>query len=93
MLFGAHVSAAGGVSKAIDRVEEIGGDAVQVFTQSPHPWHVPWSTSMRFPFQRLRASRSWMRQGARAMITAGPPDSDRVKASASTRHCFMASKS
>jgi deoxyribonuclease-4 len=38
MLFGAHVSSAGGISKAIDRVEEIGGDAVQVFTQSPRMW-------------------------------------------------------
>jgi deoxyribonuclease-4 len=38
MLFGAHVSAAGGISRAIDRVEEIGGDAVQVFTQSPRMW-------------------------------------------------------
>jgi deoxyribonuclease-4 len=38
MLFGAHVSAAGGISKAIDRVEEIGGDAVQLFTQSPRMW-------------------------------------------------------
>jgi deoxyribonuclease-4 len=38
MLYGAHVSAAGGISKAIDRVEEIGGKAVQVFTQSPRMW-------------------------------------------------------
>ena len=38
MLFGAHVSSAGGISNAIDRVEEIGGDAVQVFTQSPRMW-------------------------------------------------------
>lgn len=38
MLFGAHVSAAGGISKAIDRIEEVGGDAVQVFTQSPRMW-------------------------------------------------------
>jgi deoxyribonuclease-4 len=38
MLFGAHVSAAGGISKAIDRIEEIGGDAVQLFTQSPRMW-------------------------------------------------------
>jgi deoxyribonuclease-4 len=36
--FGAHVSAAGGISKSIDRVEEIGGNAVQVFTQSPRMW-------------------------------------------------------
>ena len=38
MHFGAHVSAAGGISRAVDRVEEIGGDAVQVFTQSPRMW-------------------------------------------------------
>src|SRR2546430_1903344 len=38
MLFGAHVSAAGGISNAIDRIEAIGGDAVQVFTQSPRMW-------------------------------------------------------
>ena len=38
MYFGAHVSAAGGISKAIDRVDEIGGNAVQVFTQSPRMW-------------------------------------------------------
>lgn len=38
MLFGAHVSSAGGISNAIDRVEEIGGNAVQVFTQSPRTW-------------------------------------------------------
>ncbi len=38
MLFGAHVSSAGGISKAIDRAEELGCDAVQVFTQSPRMW-------------------------------------------------------
>ena len=38
MYFGAHVSAAGGISKAIDRIEAIGGDAAQVFTQSPRMW-------------------------------------------------------
>lgn len=38
MLLGAHVSAAGGISNAIDRIEEIGGNAVQLFTQSPRQW-------------------------------------------------------
>ena len=38
MLFGAHVSSAGGISKAIDRAEELGCDAIQVFTQSPRMW-------------------------------------------------------
>ena len=38
MLYGAHVSASGGISTAIDRAEELGCDAVQVFTQSPRMW-------------------------------------------------------
>ncbi len=38
MLYGAHVSSAGGISSAIDRAEELGCDAVQVFTQSPRMW-------------------------------------------------------
>jgi deoxyribonuclease IV len=36
--FGAHMSASGGIDTAIDRIEAIGGDCVQVFTQSPRMW-------------------------------------------------------
>jgi deoxyribonuclease-4 len=58
VLFGAHVSAAGGISKAIDRVEEIGGSAVQVFTQSPRKWaateHAPEEIA-RFRKRRRQA--------------------------------------
>lgn len=39
MLFGAHCS--GGVKRAIDRAEEIGADAVQLFVQSPRAWRFP----------------------------------------------------
>jgi deoxyribonuclease-4 len=39
VLLGAHVSTAGGIHKAIDRMEEMGGgEAVQIFTQSPRAW-------------------------------------------------------
>ncbi len=38
MLFGGHMSSAGGIYTAIDRIEAIGGDCVQVFTQSPRMW-------------------------------------------------------
>ena len=38
MLYGAHVSSAGGISTAIDRAAELGCDAVQIFTQSPQMW-------------------------------------------------------
>jgi len=36
--FGAHVSASGGIHTAVDRIEQMGGDCVQVFTQSPRMW-------------------------------------------------------
>jgi deoxyribonuclease-4 len=38
MHLGAHVSSSGGIHTAIDRIEAIGGDSVQVFTQSPRTW-------------------------------------------------------
>jgi len=54
--FGAHVSSSGGIDKAIDRVEAMGGDCVQVFTQSPRMWrptnHKPESV------ERFKARRS-----------------------------------
>ena len=37
-LIGAHVSAAGGVEKAVERVAEIGGNCLQVFSGSPRVW-------------------------------------------------------
>jgi len=54
MLFGAHVSAAGGISKAIDRIEEVGGDAVQVFTQSPRMWKPTAHSEQEIERFRLR---------------------------------------
>jgi len=38
MQLGAHVSTSGGIHTAIDRIEAIGGDCVQIFTQSPRTW-------------------------------------------------------
>jgi deoxyribonuclease-4 len=38
MYFGAHVSAAGGIHKTLDRAAEMRADAVQLFTQSPRMW-------------------------------------------------------
>ena len=58
MLFGAHVSSAGGIDTAIDRIEKIGGDCVQVFTQSPRMWrqtnHKPEAVE-RFKLRRAEA--------------------------------------
>jgi len=38
VLLGAHVSSSGGIHTAIDRIEAMGGESVQVFTQSPRTW-------------------------------------------------------
>jgi deoxyribonuclease IV len=38
MQLGAHVSTSGGIHTAIDRIEAMGGDCVQIFTQSPRAW-------------------------------------------------------
>jgi deoxyribonuclease IV len=61
MLFGAHVSAAGGISKAIDRVEEIGGKAVQVFTQSPRMWRPTAHTDEEIERFRKRRKQARVR--------------------------------
>jgi len=56
--FGAHMSSSGGIDTAIDRIEAIGGDCVQVFTQSPRMWrptnHKPESIE-RFRVRRAEA--------------------------------------
>ena len=38
MYLGAHVSSSGGIHTAIDRIQEMGGESVQIFTQSPRAW-------------------------------------------------------
>ena len=38
MLVGAHVSTAGGLSKAIERGTELGCESIQIFNQSPRMW-------------------------------------------------------
>jgi deoxyribonuclease-4 len=56
MHLGAHVSSAGGIHTAIDRIEAMGGESVQVFTQSPRMWrptnHDPAN------FERFRERRA-----------------------------------
>src|SRR3712207_2752009 len=58
VLLGAHVSTSGGIDTAVDRVEAMGGDAVQVFTQSPRAWrptnHDP-ANFARFRERRIEA--------------------------------------
>ena len=56
MEFGAHVSSAGGIDTAIDRIVAISGDCVQVFTQSPRMWR-PTNHSVE-SIEAFRAKRA-----------------------------------
>lgn len=40
MRIGAHVSAAGGIDKAIDRAQAIGAEAIQIFPSPPQGWRI-----------------------------------------------------
>jgi len=62
VLFGAHVSSSGGISNAIDRGEELGCDAIQVFTQSPRMWR-PTAHSPE-QVERFRARREQAKIGS-----------------------------
>ncbi len=58
MLLGAHMSTSGGIHTAIDRIEAIGGDSVQIFTQSPRMWRPtehPEENLARFRERRVEA--------------------------------------
>ncbi len=37
-LLGAHESVAGGIEKAFDRIEQVGGEALQIFTRNQRQW-------------------------------------------------------
>jgi deoxyribonuclease-4 len=79
MLFGAHVSSSGGISTAIDRIEAIGGDAVQIFTQSPRMWrptnHEPASLE-RFKERRVEAGVGSVVCHALYLINLASPKDD-----------------
>jgi deoxyribonuclease-4 len=77
MLFGAHVSSSGGISNAIDRAEQLGCDAVQVFTQSPRMWrptnHKPEEVA-RFRERRAEADVGAVVCHALYLVNLASPD-------------------
>ncbi len=55
---GAHVSVSGGVEKAIERQEEIGGNCGQIFAGSPRGWKVAeYDNEEEKEFRHLRAEK------------------------------------
>jgi deoxyribonuclease-4 len=84
VLLGAHVSTTGGIHTAIDRIEELGGEAVQLFTQSPRTWrptnHDP-ANFERFKARRKEAAVKSVLCHAVYLINLAAPDKDVYKKS------------
>ena len=79
MHLGAHVSVSGGIHTAIDRIEEMGGEAVQVFTQSPRTWrptnHDPANLE-RFKERRTEAGITHVVCHALYLVNLASPDDE-----------------
>ncbi len=79
MLIGAHVSSSGGIHTAIDRIEELGGSAAQIFTQSPRTWrptkHTPEALE-HFRARRTEAGIEAVVCHAVYLINLASPDDD-----------------
>jgi deoxyribonuclease IV len=58
MLIGAHVSSAGGLDRAVERGEELGAEAIQIFNQSPRAWRPTKYTDDDFAAFRARLAES-----------------------------------
>jgi deoxyribonuclease-4 len=76
---GAHVSSSGGIHTAIDRIEAMGGDAVQLFTQSPRTWrptnHDP-ANFERFKERRAETGVSHVVCHALYLVNLASPDDE-----------------
>jgi deoxyribonuclease-4 len=76
---GAHVSTSGGIHTAIDRIESMAGDCVQLFTQSPRTWrptnHDP-ANFERFKQRRAEAGIGAVVCHALYLINLASPDDE-----------------
>jgi deoxyribonuclease IV len=90
--FGAHVSASGGIDTAIDRIAAIGGDCVQVFTQSPRMWrptnHKPEAIE-RFKARRREAGIGGVVCHALYLCNLAAPDDEIYEKSVQTMCATM----
>ena len=87
MLLGAHVSTSGGIHTAIDRIEAMGGEAVQIFTQSPRTWrptnHDP-ANFERFKERRAEAGIGGVVCHALYLVNLAAPDDEIFEKSVAT---------
>ncbi len=81
MLIGAHVSTAGGASKAIARAEEIGAECMQIFASSPRAWKVPPipdAEAEKFKSESRRAGMGPTVVHGKYLCAIGSPDPELV---------------
>jgi deoxyribonuclease-4 len=92
VLLGAHVSTAGGIHTAIDRIEGFGGEAVQIFTQSPRTWrptnHDPANLE-RFKERRAEAGVSSVLCHALYLVNLASPKQEVYEKSVATMEKTM----
>src|SRR6266536_505826 len=77
MDFGAHLRTAGGAHKAVERADEIGATALQIFTQSPRTWRHPeldLDAAERFRTARAEADLAAVMCHATYLINLGATD-------------------
>src|SRR4051794_4280941 len=81
------MSSSGGIDTAIDRIQAIGGDCVQVFTQSPRMWrptnHTPEAVE-RFRTKRLEAGIGGVVCHALYLCNLAAPDDEIYEKSVQT---------
>jgi deoxyribonuclease IV len=79
VLIGAHVSSSGGIHTAVDRIEALRGESVQIFTQSPRAWrptaHDPANLE-RFRERRRKAGIRYALCHAVYLVNLASPDPD-----------------
>jgi deoxyribonuclease IV len=76
---GAHMSSSGGIFTAIDRIEAVGGDCVQIFTQSPRMWRPTNHTDEaieRFKERRREAGIGGVVCHALYLVNLAAPDDE-----------------
>jgi deoxyribonuclease-4 len=93
MRIGAHVSAAGGVSKVIERAQAMGCEAVQLFASPPQGWAfkpVPDTEAKAFREQSRQTGIGPAFLHAVYLINLGSPSPDNLKRSAQSLVNYMA---
>ena len=91
MLFGAHVSASGGIDSALARMQDLGAEALQLFTQSPRTWR-PTNHSPE-AIERFKTRREELGAPAFAhalyLVNLASPDDDLYGKSVETMQITM----